>query len=672
MYSNIALLEHVNLNASPTALPALRALYEGLLGMREDPRPSARGRSAELLWVNCGLSQVHLPLGEAGGGAACQRVDGCLGVLLARGALRGGGAVAARLGSLAAPCPPHLLRRRGRATPHLYLPASPATLGTAFLLEESSEGDEECAQAMPDARPHPCLQPAGAGAALGLTLLQLRVPAAALPHIAAFFTGVLGARVEVEQGLAVTAFCDGLQLEAHGRQRLLFTALEGEAAGGGAPPPLPYDGWHAAIYLRDFQGAFEAARAAGLLYDNPRFSDRCGTWAQAQEHHQFRTLALGQAQGCALELEIRSLSHPHCPLPLRAPPAPPKRVLTIQSHVVWGHVGNCAATLPLQMLGWEVSPLNTVHFATHTGYPAVRGQRLAAGDVEAVLEGLRLNAVLGGFGALLTGYTPSAELLRVYGALVAEVSALRAAAAAPPLIYVCDPVLGDEEAGEAGGSSASAAAFGRLYVPKELIASFAAHIAASRPTILTPNAFEAAQLTGRSSSIRDVASAVQACAALHAMGARCCVITSTWIALREDTFLLLASAPWEDLAAECGAGGGGQGGQQRGSAGRWRSAAGGALPRPCQAHGQPWRLWHLRASPARSLHGYRGSHCSPAAGQFQRAPGQLCRGCGAQRGGSVQRVQEDAGGCGSSPRARGRAAGCQAGRRRAAPGGLPA
>jgi pyridoxine kinase len=590
-WSNIALLEHVNLNIdlSLTSLADVRSLFCGALGMLEDPRPAERGRAASLLWANCGLSQVHLPCdaaAEAGAAAAAaapsQRVDGCIGVLLPRGALAAGGAGG---GLPSGAAPPALLALRARASPCLYLPASPATLGNAYLLEEADAADAQhgAAMAAAGARPHPCLPPAPPARgclALGLTMVQLRVPAEALPHVADFFTAVLGARVEARGG-AVLVACDGVAVASHGRQALLFTAAEGEGAAA-APPLLPYDGWHAALYLRDFRGAWEAARAGGLLYDNPRFSDRCGTWAQALEHQQFRTRLLGADSGVALELELRSLAHPHCPLPrAQGAAAAPPRVLSIQSHVVWGRVGNCAATLPLQALGWEVSPLNTVHLATHTGYGAPAGQRLGAQDVAAVLGGLREHGLLGGYSALLTGYTPSGALLGAYTALAAELAAARAQAGAPPLLYVCDPVLGDEEERpRAGGGGGGGGGAGRLYVPRELIPSFAAHIAASRPTILTPNAFEAAQLTGRAAGIGSVGEALEALEALHALGARCVVMTSTWIEPSEGAFLLLASAPWEDVAGEGGAGEGGAGGGAV-------ALAAGAQRRPAALFAQP-------------------------------------------------------------------------------------
>ena len=43
-------------------------------------------------------------------------------------------------------------------------------------------------------------------------------------------------------------------------------------------------------------------------------------------------------------------------------------ILSIQSSVAYGHVGNSAVTFPLMRMGVEVWPVITVHFSNHTGY----------------------------------------------------------------------------------------------------------------------------------------------------------------------------------------------------------------------------------------------------------------------------------------------------------------
>lgn len=82
----------------------------------------------------------------------------------------------------------------------------------------------------------------------------------------------------------------------------------------------------------------------------------------------------------------------------------PPLVLSIQSHVAWGHVGNAAAVFPLQRLGFEVLPIHTVQFSNHTGYGQFRGQVFGAEHIRDVLLGLRERGVLPRLAAVLSGY----------------------------------------------------------------------------------------------------------------------------------------------------------------------------------------------------------------------------------------------------------------------------
>ena len=70
------------------------------------------------------------------------------------------------------------------------------------------------------------------------------------------------------------------------------------------------------------------------------------------------------------------------------------KILSIQSSVAYGHVGNSAAVFPLQRLGHEVWPVFTVHFSNHTGYGAWRGPLLAPDHVAAVITGIAERGVL--------------------------------------------------------------------------------------------------------------------------------------------------------------------------------------------------------------------------------------------------------------------------------------
>ena len=83
------------------------------------------------------------------------------------------------------------------------------------------------------------------------------------------------------------------------------------------------------------------------------------------------------------------------------------RILSIQSSVAYGHVGNSAATFPLQQLGHEVWPVNTVHFSNHTGYGAWRGIVLDPAVIADVIEGIADRGALGQVDAVFTGYQGS-------------------------------------------------------------------------------------------------------------------------------------------------------------------------------------------------------------------------------------------------------------------------
>jgi pyridoxine kinase len=196
-------------------------------------------------------------------------------------------------------------------------------------------------------------------------------------------------------------------------------------------------------------------------------------------------------------------------------PQPPLSILSIQSHVVYGHVGNAAAVFPLQRLGCEVWPIHTVQFSNHTGYSDWRGQVFDAAIIDDCMAGIAARGALARCDAVLSGYMGSAE---IGAAIMRAASAVRAQNA--EAIYCCDPVLGDVDRG--------------LYV-KESVAVFMREAALPAATILTPNHFELDLLSRRPS--RDIEGARQALNALHARGPRVIVVTS----------LMLDSTPSEAI-----------------------------------------------------------------------------------------------------------------------------
>lgn len=153
-----------------------------------------------------------------------------------------------------------------------------------------------------------------------------------------------------------------------------------------------------------------------------------------------------------------------------------RKVLSIQSHVVHGYVGNKAATFPLQYQGWDVDALNTVQFSNHPGYGHFTGFRYDAGHLCEILEQGLTKSLEVPYDAVLMGYLPDVESLRRIGEAVSELCEKD-----PHLRWVLDPVLGDN---------------GKLYVSAENVEAYKQILRNSKVHLVTPNQFEMETLTG--------------------------------------------------------------------------------------------------------------------------------------------------------------------------------
>ena len=182
----------------------------------------------------------------------------------------------------------------------------------------------------------------------------------------------------------------------------------------------------------------------------------------------------------------------------------PSYVLSIQSHVAFGHVGNAAAVFPLQRLGFEVLPIHTVQFSNHTGYGQYRGQVFGAEHVREVLQGLRERGVLAQVAGVLSGYVGDAAIGEVILETVEEIRRDN-----PQVRYLCDPVIGD---------------VGRGIFVQAAIPDFFRNLALPCANIITPNQFEFELLTG--SKLASVAEAVRVAQQLRGRGPDIVVITS--------------------------------------------------------------------------------------------------------------------------------------------------
>jgi pyridoxine kinase len=184
--------------------------------------------------------------------------------------------------------------------------------------------------------------------------------------------------------------------------------------------------------------------------------------------------------------------------------SPPISILSIQSHVVYGHVGNAAAVFPLQRIGCEVWPLNTVQFSNHTGYPDFRGQAFDAAMIDDCVAGIAARGALARCDAILSGYMASPE---VGAAILRGVAAAREQNAGA--VYCCDPVLGD---------------VGRGVYVRAGVAEFMRERALPAATILTPNHFELDLISGLPST--NMAGAREALEVLHQRGPGAILVTS--------------------------------------------------------------------------------------------------------------------------------------------------
>lgn len=181
-----------------------------------------------------------------------------------------------------------------------------------------------------------------------------------------------------------------------------------------------------------------------------------------------------------------------------------RNVLSIQSWVAYGHVGNASAVFPMQRLGVEVWAINTVMFSNHTGYGKWRGPVFPADQVREVFEGIADRGVLGQCDGVVSGYMGDAAIGEAILAAAARVKA-----ANPAALYCCDPVIGD---------------VGRGVFVRPGIPEFMRDRAVPVADIVTPNQFELEYLSGM--TVKTLADACKAADAVHKLGPKTILLTS--------------------------------------------------------------------------------------------------------------------------------------------------
>lgn len=179
-------------------------------------------------------------------------------------------------------------------------------------------------------------------------------------------------------------------------------------------------------------------------------------------------------------------------------------ILSIQSHVSYGHVGNSAAVFPLQRIGHEVWPVHTVNFSNHTGYGQWGGELIPAAQVRNVIDGMEQRGAFERIDAILSGYQGGSDIADVIVDAVARIKE-----ANPQAVYACDPVMGNAKSG--------------CFV-SDLIPPLLRDKVVPVADIITPNQFELDYLTGVPA--HDTTSTLEAIAAAQEMGPDTVLVTS--------------------------------------------------------------------------------------------------------------------------------------------------
>ena len=150
-------------------------------------------------------------------------------------------------------------------------------------------------------------------------------------------------------------------------------------------------------------------------------------------------------------------------------------IISIQSQVVHGHVGNSAAVLPMQARGLNVAAVPTTLLSNSPHFETMRGCVLAPELVGDLLRGVEERGLIETSRYIVSGYLGSRANGEVVAAFVERARQIN-----PDIIYICDPVMGDSNLG--------------VFVADQVIECLSDHLV-PLADLLTPNQFELGLLT---------------------------------------------------------------------------------------------------------------------------------------------------------------------------------
>ena len=187
-------------------------------------------------------------------------------------------------------------------------------------------------------------------------------------------------------------------------------------------------------------------------------------------------------------------------------------VVSVQSQVIYGRVGNNVAVPVLQGGGLSVAAVPTVLLSNTPHYSSVHGGAVPAEWLEGYLYDLGRRGALQRLRAVLVGYLGHPDHAAVLARWISRLQQEM-----PGLLVVVDPVIGDVDVG--------------TYVAPGLVDAYCRYLL-PLATGLTPNGYELAQLTGMPTGRQEEAMA----AARQLLGAR-----TRWVAVTSA-----APAAWPD------------------------------------------------------------------------------------------------------------------------------
>lgn len=195
-------------------------------------------------------------------------------------------------------------------------------------------------------------------------------------------------------------------------------------------------------------------------------------------------------------------------------------ILSIQSHVAYGYVGNKASVYPLQSMGYDVWPVNTVQFSSHTGYPTWRGDVFSREHIRSIINGLEAMELEPQCQAILSGYMGSEAIAQEVYDTVARFKQKN-----NKMIYLCDPVIGNSS----------------CFVKPEVLEFFKKHLKAD---IITPNMYEAQILSNI--EISNLADLKRAAAHLHEFAE---IVIITGVKFGADYSVFVSDGKYQYLVA---------------------------------------------------------------------------------------------------------------------------